>query len=151
MRGREGVLSIRARHASRTAGLVRSEPTAVRMEYESKHACAGGSRVARAVGAVCCGTRIGGRVLPARRRVSAFLLSVAKDARECFGAARAGRQREPRFLPVEIPVSLLTSGVRMELPGGAVVCFPPDVPGDVLANAIRAACLAHVTQEVRTC
>ena len=68
-------------------------------------------------------------------------------------SARRGavRQREPRFLPVEIPVSLLTSGVRMELPGGAVVCFPPDVPGDVLANAIRAACLAHGTPEVRTC
>jgi hypothetical protein len=69
------------------------------------------------------------------------------------GSARRGTrpQREPRFLPVEIPVSLLTTGVRMELPGGAVVCFPPDVAQDVLATAIRAACLARVTQEVPTC
>jgi hypothetical protein len=66
----------------------------------------------------------------------------------CASARRGtGRQHEPRFLPVEIPVSLLTTGVRMELPGGAVVCFPLDVPGDVLATAIRAACLAPVTQE----
>jgi hypothetical protein len=61
------------------------------------------------------------------------------------------RQPEPRFLPVEIPASLLSTAVRMELPGGAVVSFPTSVPGEVLAIAIRAACLASATQEVRAC
>jgi hypothetical protein len=61
------------------------------------------------------------------------------------------REREPRFLPVEIPASLLATGVRMELPGGATVCFPQDVPAEVLSAAIRAACVANGGQEERAC
>jgi hypothetical protein len=60
-------------------------------------------------------------------------------------------KREPRFLPVEIPPSLLATGLRMELPGGATVCFPQDVPVEVLSAAIRAACLANGGQEGRSC
>jgi len=60
--------------------------------------------------------------------------------------------RRPLFVPVELasadgPIS----GVRIELPGGAVVTLPAQASAELVTAAIRAAAAAVASQERRPC
>jgi hypothetical protein len=47
--------------------------------------------------------------------------------------------RPPLFLPIELPASALSAGgIRIELPGGAVVALPPNASQELVIAAIRA-------------
>jgi hypothetical protein len=62
---------------------------------------------------------------------------------------------EPRsslFVPVELPSSALTAGgIRIELPGGAVLTLPIDVSAELLRAAVRAVLAATAGQERAAC
>jgi hypothetical protein len=57
--------------------------------------------------------------------------------RRLRGADAAERQSEV-FVPVELPTGF-AAGVRIELPGGAVLSLPADAPLELVIAAIRAA------------
>jgi hypothetical protein len=47
--------------------------------------------------------------------------------------------RPPLFLPIELPASAPSAGgIRIELPGGAVVALPPNASQELVIAAIRA-------------
>jgi len=52
------------------------------------------------------------------------------------------------FVPVELPLS---SGVRIELPGGAVLMLPAESPLELMATAIRAVLQAASAEERPSC
>jgi len=63
------------------------------------------------------------------------------------GTPKARPASKPQFLPVEVPSSLLTTGVRIELPGGAVVRLPQDVSVEIVTAAVQAACVTNSKRE----
>jgi transposase-like protein len=54
------------------------------------------------------------------------------------------------FVPVELPASGFAAGVRIELPGGAVLSLPADAPLELVTAAIRAA-MPNAAAEPSTC
>jgi transposase-like protein len=63
----------------------------------------------------------------------------------------ARRTSEARFLPVEVPSSLLSAGVSIQLPGGAVVQLPRDASADIVAAAVGAAWMVDSQREAAPC
>lgn len=61
------------------------------------------------------------------------------------------RARDPEFVPLELPTSLLSGGVQIELPGGAVVHLPPDASAEIVAAAVRAVCASDFNEEAPQC
>lgn len=57
--------------------------------------------------------------------------------RRLRGADSAG-PRSALFVPVELPAAIAAGGVRLELPGGAVLSLPVDAPLELVTAAIRA-------------
>ncbi len=57
--------------------------------------------------------------------------------RRLRGADAAERQSAV-FVPVELPASGFAAGVRIELPGGAVLSLPADAPVELVTAAFRA-------------
>lgn len=56
---------------------------------------------------------------------------------------RGGESAGPRsrlFVPIELPTpAIVAAGVRIELPGGAILSLPADAPLELVTAAIRAA------------
>lgn len=69
--------------------------------------------------------------------------------------ARSGLRgpASPLFVPVELPASPASpsSGVRIELPGGAVLVLPADASEALLTAAIRAVLCADSERESAAC
>jgi transposase-like protein len=65
--------------------------------------------------------------------------------------ARGVQPGRPQFLPVELAPTLLTADVCIELPGGAMVRLPQGVSADLVAAAVRAACLPVVQEAKSSC
>jgi DNA-binding CsgD family transcriptional regulator len=58
--------------------------------------------------------------------------------------------RFPLFVPVELPAGApSTGGMRIELPGGAVVALPPNASQELVIAAIRA--VLHAAGEPSAC
>ena len=55
---------------------------------------------------------------------------------------RGVKPRSSLFVPVELPTAIAAGGVRIELPGGAVLSLPVDAPLELVTAAIRAASAA---------
>ena len=53
--------------------------------------------------------------------------------------ADAAERQSEAFVPVELPASGFAAGVRIELPGGAVLSLSADAPLELVTAAIRAA------------
>jgi hypothetical protein len=64
---------------------------------------------------------------------------------------RRGESAGPRsrlFVPVELPMpAIAAGGVRIELPGGAVLSLPADAPVELVTAAIRAAMPSVLTEQ----
>ena len=53
--------------------------------------------------------------------------------------ADSARPQSALFVPVELPTSVIAAGgVRMELPGGAILSLPADAPLELVMAVIRA-------------
>lgn len=58
----------------------------------------------------------------------------------------------PRFLPVELPWAVESAtGVRIELPSGALVTLPAGASAELVTTAIRAAMQGASPEEHRSC
>ena len=73
-------------------------------------------------------------------------------------ASRKGRRkrqvdcaRDPEFVPLELPTSLLAGGVQIELPGGTVVRLPENVSAEIVAATVRAVCASDFKREASPC
>lgn len=67
------------------------------------------------------------------------------------GGETAAGSGQPQFVPVELPTTLWTTDVRIELPGGAVVRLPQGVSAELLAAAVRASCGSEVPEGKLSC
>lgn len=54
-------------------------------------------------------------------------------------AARQAGPASELFVPVALPLASAAGGLRIELPGGAVVTLPADAPAELVTTVIRAA------------
>ena len=59
--------------------------------------------------------------------------------------------RSELLVPIEVPSSWAPAGVRIELPGGAVVILPADASGELMAAAIGAVLRAASQEERPAC
>lgn len=57
--------------------------------------------------------------------------------RRRLSQAGSAEMHSPLFVPVELSPSVSTVGVRIELPGGAVLSLPTDAPLELVTAAIR--------------
>lgn len=63
----------------------------------------------------------------------------------------AAGPRSELLVPIEVPPSWAPAGVRMELPGGAVVILPAEASAELVAAAIGAVMRAATHAERPTC
>lgn len=72
--------------------------------------------------------------------------------RRLRGAGSAEPPASALFVPVELPPpAIAAGGVRMELPGGAVLSWPADAPPALMTAAIRAVLPSAGAQERPAC
>ena len=72
--------------------------------------------------------------------------------RRRLAGAGSSETRSPRFVPVDLPAPVMAAGgVRIELPGGAVLALPEETSAELLTTAIRAVLAATSGQERTAC
>ena len=66
--------------------------------------------------------------------------------------ADAAVPQSPLFVPVELPTpGIAAGGVRVELPGGAILSLPADASVELVTAAIRAVMSTAVAEERPSC
>jgi hypothetical protein len=74
-------------------------------------------------------------------------LSTTRPRRRAKTSGRPAADTDVQFVSVELPASLSSPGIQIDLPNGAVVRLPAHATAEMIAAAVQAASASRATQE----